>query len=172
MQRIIKNYPKSPVRPLAQNVLDLLAKQKNQQGQPIVADSARLSEPASQIYKYDANAIHFFVIIVNNEKTNVDALKTKLSDFNAKNYDIDDLQVNSLLLDDNFEMVTVGNFENGDKAVKYFNGINESKYIFARLENTGDFFDFIISVDNYPVFYKSKNIQQYLSFFQKNYPLK
>ena len=171
MQRIITKYPKSPVKPLAQNVLDLLGKKSNSQGQPIGSDSTQLPAPGPQIYTYDENAIHFFVIIVNNEKTNVDALKTKISDYDSKYFDSDNLQINSLLLDNNLEMVTVGNFDNGDKAVKYFNGINESTYIFTRLENTGDFFDFVISVDNYPVFYKSKNIQQYLRFFEKNYTL-
>ena len=173
MQRIITRYPNSQVKPLAQNVLSLLSNQRNSQGQLIVSDTTQQPpDPGLSIYNYDANAVHFYVLIVNNEKTSVDALKIKISDFNTKYHESDNLQVNSLLLDDKLEMVTVGNFENGEKAIKFFQEINSSKYIFARLENTGDYFNFAISTDNYPIFYRNKNIQQYLRFFEKNYPIK
>ncbi len=172
MQRIIIKYPKSNVKPLAQNILDFLSKQKNSQGKPIIIDTLQLPEPTEKIYSFDANAVHFFVILVNSEKTNVEALKIKIADFNIKNHDLENLQVNSLLLDNSLEMITVGNFDNSEKAMNYFNDINESKYIFTRLENTGDYYAFLISTDNYPILYKNKNIQQYLRFFEKNYPVK
>lgn len=172
MQKIIIKYPKSDVRPLAENVLSLLGKQQTTSGQTGKTDStASIPDFGSQIYAFDANAIHFYIIIVNNEKTNVDALKIKLSDFNTNYHGQDDLQVNSLLMDNKMEMVTVGNFTNSDKAMRYFNSINESKYIFNKLQNTGDFFVFIISADNYPIFYRSKNVQQYIKFFESNYPI-
>lgn len=172
MQRIIIKYPKSNVKPLAQNILDFLSKQKNSQGEPIITETVQLLDPAEKIYSFDANAVHFFVLLVNSEKTNVEALKIKISDFNIKNHDLENLQVNSLLLDNSLEMITVGNFDDSEKAMNYFNDINESKYIFTRLENTGDYYDFLISTDNYPILYKNKNIQQYLRFFEKNYPVK
>jgi hypothetical protein len=172
MQRIITKYPYSPVKPLAKNVLDLLSNQRNSQGQPLITDSTQVTPPdmGQTIYSYDAAAIHFYVLIVNNETVNVDALKTKISDFDSKYYNSDDLQINSLLLDNNLEMVTVGNFSNADKALNYFNVIKDSRYVFTKLQNTGEYYDFAISVDNYPIFYKNKNIQQYLRFFEKNYP--
>jgi tetratricopeptide (TPR) repeat protein len=172
MQRIVIKYPNSPVKPLAQNILDFLGKQRNSEGQPIIADSSQILEPGQKLYSFDENAVHFFVILVNSEKTNVDALKIKLSDFNIKNHDVENLLVNSLLLDNNMEMITVGNFDNSEKAIIYFNGIFDSRYIFTRLENTGDYYVFLISTDNYPILYKNKNIQQYLRFFEKNYPVK
>jgi hypothetical protein len=172
MQQIVVKYPKSPVKPLAQNILDFLGKQTNVKGEPVIADSAEVLDPGVKMYSYDANAVHFFVILVNSVKTNVDALKIKLSDFNMKNHDVENLQVNSLLLDNNVEMITVGNFDNSEKAVTYFNGIADNRYIFARLENTGDYYVFLISTDNYPILYKNKNIQQYMRFFEKNYPVK
>ncbi|MEI6900132.1 MAG: tetratricopeptide repeat protein, partial [Bacteroidota bacterium] len=172
MQRIIVKYPKSPVQPLAQNVLSLLGKQRNSQGQTISSDSiTQLPDPGLSIYTFDGNAVHFFVLIVNNNKTSVDAMKIKIADFNTKYHESDNLQVNSLLLDNSQEMITVGNFESGDMVMKYFHEINDSKYIFTRLQNTGDYFEFAISTDNYPIFYKNKNIQQYLKFFEKYYPV-
>jgi tetratricopeptide (TPR) repeat protein len=173
MQRIITKYPMSEVKPLAKNVLDLLSNQRNSRGQLIIADSTELTpDQGPTIYTYDEGAIHFYVLIVNNETINVGAAKTKISDFNTKYYDTENLQINSLLLDNNMEMITVGNFTNAEKALNYFSYIKESNYIFAKLKNTGDYFDFAISVDNYPIFYKNKDIQQYLRFFEKYYPVK
>jgi tetratricopeptide (TPR) repeat protein len=172
MQRIIVKYPKSPVKPLAQNILDFLGKQRNSKGEPIITDSIQVIDPGEKIYSFDTKAVHFFVLLVNNEKTNVEALKIKLSDFNTKNHDAANLQVNSLLLDNNIEMITVGNFDDSERAVSYFNDINQSQYIFARLETAGEYYAFLISTDNYPILYKNKNIQQYMRFFEKNYPVK
>jgi hypothetical protein len=171
MQRIIVKYPRSPVKPLAQNVLDFLGKQRNSQGQPIITDSIQVIDPGEKIYSFDTKAVHFFVLLVNNERTNVDALKIKISDFNTKNHDAASLQVNSLLLDNNIEMITVGNFDDSERAISYFNDIYKSQYIFARLETAGEYYAFLISVENYPILYKNKNIQQYMRFFEKNYPV-
>ena len=142
------------------------------QREPIITDTIQLIDPGEKIYSFDAKAVHFFVLLVNNEKTNVDALKIKISDFNTKNHDAANLQVNSLLLDNNIEMITVGNFDDSERALNYFNDINQSQYIFAKLETTGNYFVFLISTDNYPILYKNKNIQQYMRFFEKNYPVK
>jgi hypothetical protein len=172
MQQIVIKYPGSPVKPLAQNILNMLGKEVKPGGEPLIADSSKLPEPDLKLYSFDPTSVHFFVILVNSEKTNVDALKIRLSDFNMKNHDVENLQVNSLLLDNNVEMITVGNFDNSDKAVIYYNGISDNRYIFTRLENTGDYYIFLISTDNYPILYKNKNIQQYMRFFEKNYPVK
>jgi tetratricopeptide (TPR) repeat protein len=172
MQRIIIKYPKSPVKPLAQNILDFLGKQRNSQGEPIVTDTIQSIAPGEKLYSFNPNDVHFFVLIVNNEQTNVDALKIKISDFNTKNHDAAGLQINSLLLDNNLEMITVGNFDDSERAINYFNDINQSQYIFARLETTGGYFVFLISTENYPILFKNKNIQQYMRFFEKNYPIK
>jgi hypothetical protein len=114
--------------------------------------------------------MHFYVLVVNDELVDVDALKVKISDYNAKFHDLDNLMVNSLMLDNGKEMITVNNFTNGETAMNYFMGILNSKYIFTKLENAGEYFNFVISVENYPVLYKNKDIQQYLRFFEKNYP--
>jgi hypothetical protein len=111
------------------------------------------------------------VLIVDGNKIDVNALKIKIADFNQRYFSLDELQVNSLLLDNTLEMVTVNNFDDGQKAVDYLKAIRASKYVFTRLENIGDYSDFAISIENYPIFYRNKNIAQYQRFFERNYPL-
>jgi tetratricopeptide (TPR) repeat protein len=171
MRGIIKKYPKSSVKPLAENVLAFLDKGKGTTLASGKADTIPgvIEEP--KIYSYNAKAIHFYVLIVENNIVNVNALKVKLADFNAKFHDLDNLQVNSILLEGTREMVTVSNFNDADKAINYFVSIHESQYIFGKLENVGNYTDFVISADNYPIFYKNKNEKQYLKFFEKNYSI-
>jgi tetratricopeptide (TPR) repeat protein len=172
MQRILVKYPKSPVRPLAQKVLDYLKNQRNSKGERIVTDSTALPEPASRLYTFNPNSIHFFILIADNNRVDISALKIKIADFNSKYHSLESLQVNSLLLDGPQEMITVNNFDSDDKAMDYFSSIQNNPYIFTKLENTGGYSDFVISADNYPIFYRSKDIKQYLKFFEKYYPLK
>ncbi len=171
MNKVIKDYPRSSVKPLAENVLIFLGTQKDSQGKPIATDSVSVVDNTQKLYKFDPAAVHFYVLVVNDNLVDVDALKTKMSDYNLKFHSLENLMVNSLLLDQGRQMVTVNNFDNSETAMNYFLGILDSKYIFTKLENAGEYFAFVISVENYPILYKNKDILQYLRFFEKNYPV-
>ncbi|MCX6268151.1 MAG: tetratricopeptide repeat protein [Bacteroidetes bacterium] len=170
MHKVILDYPKSEVRPMAENVLAFLGTQKDSKGEPIKTDSVTIQDNTEKLYSFDPNAMHFYVLVVNDDRVDVDALKVKITDYNTKYHDLENLMVNSLLLDNGRQMITVNNFDNSETAMNYFLGILSSKYIFTKLENTGEYSNFVISVENYPVLYKNKDIPQYLRFFEKNYP--
>ena len=172
MNQVIRDYPKSGVRHMAENVLAFLGAGSGTPGQSTPADSSRALDNALKLYKFDANAVHFFVLIVDGDLVDVDALKVKLSDYNTKFHDLDKLMINSLLFDNKQQMITINNFENSDKALNYLTGIRDSKYIFTKLENSGEYFNFVISDENYPVLYRNKDIGQYLRFFDKYYTIK
>jgi len=175
LSRIPREYPRSPVSTLAQEVLNSLTNPTGTGGQPgrNPADSASaMLVAAESIYKLDSTSVHFYVLIVDNNKVDVNALKIKIADFNSKMHDLEGLEVNSLLFDNNQEMVTVSNFEDARQAIRYIISIRDSRYVFTKVEAAGEYYDFIISVTNYPVLYKNKDIRKYLRFFEKNYPLK
>ncbi len=171
ISKVIKDYPKSEIKPLAENVLAFLGTQKDSRGQPIATDSTAIEDLTEKLYKFDPEAVHFYVLIVNGELVDVNALKIKISDHNSRFHDLDNLMINSLILDNTLEMITINNFSDSKKAMDYLLGIRDSKYIFTRLENTGAYYDFVISAENYPIFYRNKDISQYIRFFEKNYPV-
>jgi hypothetical protein len=171
LRKISQDYPASPISDLAKEVLASISPQSGQPGKS-PADPSVMLIAAESIYKMDPAAVHFYVIIVNNEKSDVNALKIKISDFNSKYHDLENLEINSLLFDNNLEMITISNFDNSAKAMNYLSSIRESKYVFTKLETAGDYKDFVISVTNYPVLYKNKDIDKYQKFFEKNYPIK
>jgi tetratricopeptide (TPR) repeat protein len=172
LQGIVKKYPKSSVKPLATSLLNYLSSRKGlKEGSMVPGDSAAAEEPELKIYSPHPGSVHFYVLLVDGSKIDVNALKIKIADFNSKFFSIDELQVNSLLLDNTTEMVTVNNFDDAKKAIDYYNSIKASKYVFTKLENIGDYTDFVISIENYPIFYRSKNKELYVKFFQRNYPV-
>jgi hypothetical protein len=160
------------VKKLAEQVLASLSNQRNSQGQPIIKDTTSVLPPEQNLYSYQPGSVHFYVLVVNGNLVDVIALKIKIADFNAKYFDLEGLQVNSVLFDNNREMITVNNFDNADKAVNYLINIRESKYIFTKLENAGEYADFVISVENYPILYRHKDIALYTRFFSNSYDLK
>jgi hypothetical protein len=99
---------------------------------------------------------------------NVYGAKVRITDFNTKNYSVENLQVNSVLLDNNRQMITVSSFAEIEKARRYFDGIKQDTYVFSGMRE-GTYDQFIISSENYPVFFKEKNTLAYLKFFTENY---
>ena len=170
LQAIVNKYPTHQVKPLAANILAYLSQQKNPKGDPVAApDATQPVDPSEKLYTYYPNSIHFFILIVDGSRIDVNAMKVKMSDFNSKYFRLDELQVNSLLLDNTKEMITVNNFYDAQKAVDYYLSIKDSPYVYNVLENVGNFSDFVISVENYPVFYKNKDTDLYKRFFGNNY---
>ena len=167
LEQLIQKYPESEVKPLAQNILDYLSSESSVSGEDSLGVSGEDDDFISP-YIYDPNAIFFYMLIVKEKSVNLNALKVKISDFNKKYYRLEKLTINSILLDNNRHMITVGNFGNMEYAMDYFNAISIDEYVFSSL-TPSDYKNFLISTENYPVFYKNKDTEQYSKFFEKNY---
>ncbi len=109
-----------------------------------------------------------FMIVADSKEIRLNPFKVKLSDYNIKYYSLDGLSINSLVLDNQHYLITIGNFNNSAKAKDYFDAITASDYVFADLKE-GTFYNFVISTENYPIFFKEKDIGGYSKFFEKNY---
>ncbi len=164
----IQIYPKSELKPLVEQILTRL---KSNDTLPESSGSTPGSGKVAatlKTYTKNQDAIHLFIIIADIRKINVNALKIKISDHNKKNNSLDNLSTSSLFLDDTRQMITVSNFENQEKAMMYFNALTKSQYVIGNLDEAG-WTPFVISVDNYPILYKNKDIETYLGFFEENY---
>ena len=102
-----------------------------------------------------------------NADGSIEPQKTRISDFDQTNFIGQSLQVQASVLDDNFQVLKIGPFENKAKAMEYYNlfmatptlsGLNDAGYT-----------TFAISAMNFGVFYKAKDIDAYASFFTENY---
>jgi tetratricopeptide (TPR) repeat protein len=171
--RLIRKYPDSEVKPLAQSVLTNIVKVNPEiQDESIImlTEKEEQEKPAEKVSPYKANpgGQHMFMIVADSKEMRLNPFKVKLSDYNQKYYSIENLKINSLVLDNEHYLVTVGNFNNSAKARDYFDAIILSEYVYADLK-PGTFYNFVISTENYPIFFKEKDIGGYSKFFEKHY---
>ena len=167
LHTIIDKYPLSPVKPMAKNLLNFwTGKDKKDAKSAAVADSVY---KLSKGYIYNENAIHIFTMIVSVDKNlKISDLKNLISDFNTKNFSTLNLTISNIFIDNTRQLISVSNFENKDKAMLYFNLLKSDNDIFSKL-SPSNYVQFIISVDNYPKMFKNKDVDNYNSFFLKNY---
>jgi len=194
LNKIAVDYPSSPIIPLVQEVLQKYSKKQppaaspaataqaattgNQQGS--APAQAPASAPATtgsiftsdtivpDIYRFNPKQTHFFIMMVDQNTVNINALKVRIADFNLKSFPNDNITVNAIVLESGWQMLTVSSFGNSEKAMNYFNTIMQSDYVLSQLK-TANYRSFVISMENYPVFYREKKYQGYINFFNKYY---
>ncbi len=167
LQNIIKKYPNSSVKTLSQNLLAHIAQNNPEYANIVPASTPEIKEAPSP-YTYNPKSQHMFMLIVDSREARLNPLKVKISDYNGKYYSLDNLSINSLVLDNKHYLVTVGNFNNSAKAMDFLNAISNSEYVYADLKQ-GSYQNYIISTENYVTFFKEKDIDAYKKFFDKNY---
>lgn len=169
LNEILELYPNSAVAPMAQSILNMLNKAYGL-GEPIanMDGSADTTKVIPAIYDFDRNAMHLVMIIVNSDNVEVDPLKIRLSDFKKKSFDILNVRIKSLMLDNKRTIVSIGNFENKEEADRFYIALSNDEYVFSGL-NPNDYDIVTISIGNYPIFYKEKDVEGYLLFFNEYY---
>ncbi len=193
LNKLLQKYPSSPVAPLVQEILQKYSKQttsataqatnttpaspkpqgtvpaQNQSGGPVQTEYIFTSDTVvPDIYKFNPKQTHFFIMMVDQNQVNVNAMKVRISDFDLKNFPNENITVNAIVLDNGWQMITVSSFGNSEKAMGYYNSIMQSEYVLSQLKS-GAFRSFVISMENYPVFYREKKYQGYINFFDKFY---
>ena len=165
LSQVMIKYPKDPVKEKAQEMLDLIRKQKNP-GETIGDSTAVIKQKTKFVFKEDGE--YYYVVVVENGKGDLNKFKNKLSDMNSEFYSTADLAVSTVFLDVTHQMVSVKAFDGMRKAMDYFNIADSNKEVFADLLK-GTYQTFVISAENYAVFYKDKNITEYELFFTRNF---
>jgi len=174
LELLTEKYPDSEVAPEAENILAYLNRDEpekepekvdvfNNEGTETAKDTV-----AKEIYTYNKRSTHFYMIIVENKKTDINQIKFGISNFNIDYFSTLEFNVSSALLNNDFQFVTVKSFKNKNQAMNYYESISEFGDFFKNLDK-GSYRHFIISSENFVKFYKDKNIANYYKFFKENY---
>jgi len=188
LNKLVLNYPSHPITPVAKEILQKydknappVAAQGNAGASPQNTNTANqpsgsTPDPFIQssdtvvpdIYKLNLNQTHFYIMMVDGNNVNVNAAKTRISDFITKNFNNASLSVNAIVLDGGWQMISISSFRNSQAAMDFYYTISKDDYVNAPL-NKSDYKQMVISMDNYPIFYREKKYNGYLNFFRKNY---
>lgn len=171
LTQVVVKYPKDPVKAKAQEMLDMIKKQKSPEP---TATTATVDTVATGVVKdkskfaFNQDGEYYCLIVVENGKGDLNKFKTKLSDFNSVSFGIDNITISSIFLDITHQVVSVKTFDGKEKAMDYYDAVNAKKELFSDLEK-GTYQSFVISSENYSIFYKDKNIEEYSQFFSENF---
>lgn len=167
LDKLIKEYPESSVSLFALDILRGVNAEYelNMKIPELPGDTIQKEEVKKSPYKYEPAVKHYLMIVSKTAKVKTDPLKIRISDFNKREYNIKGLSIKSLMLNEGNDIITINEFENLNEANLYFTNIKSSDYVFGGMNET-DFEIYPISVNNYPIFYREKNLGEYKEFFE------
>lgn len=157
LQEIVNKYPDNEVRSRAMDILNLMEGGKYGDDVGITSN-----------YKVQPNKPHHVMIIFNEITKENEEIKGNLSNYNTEYHEPEKLQVASMMLDNNTQFFLVKGFSNAAKAESYYNEIRYSKKIFPDTDSKNHQV-FIVSDHNFGVFFREKDIPEYMKFFTDNY---
>ncbi|NOT75459.1 MAG: tetratricopeptide repeat protein [Cyclobacteriaceae bacterium] len=153
----IKKYEDQPIHLYAQTLLEssrtFLEKTERSKG---IRFMASFDEP------------HYFVIVHRFPDNVSNIVSASLEKFNAEYFKSKKLETSNLLLNDQYALTFVSTITNQADALEYFNRF-KSILSTAKPFSTLNFHSFVITKDNFNIFYRNKALDEYLSFFDRHY---
>lgn len=164
LYRLVRTYPESSIKPHAMEVL-LKANEMYDLGLPVESARQKEKEPEKEYpYQYNPNEPHYVMIICHSKNVRVNPLKVRIGDFNKESFRMLQLQVKNVMLNKQETVITIEEFENAAKAGDYKTAMFLNDYIFGGIKEE-NYKVLLISKTNYPIFYKNKNVDEYIEFW-------
>jgi len=170
LAEVKSTYPESEITESVENILAYLY-----EAYPEIKEEEE-EIYAEEIYNLNEKAIHYFVIVADKNKVDINQLIFNLINFNIDNFDIDNLEANSESFAigtssgefENLQIISIKDFNNKDKGLKYYKLVLQDEDVFKDFDQA-DYQYFIISSDNYNTLIKDTSINRYLKYFKKHY---
>ncbi len=170
LDRLIKTYPQSSVTPLAQDILRNIGKTYDLEvAVEIPEDETETIAAPKSPYIDNPDAQYMVMLVCKTAKVRIDPLKVRLSDFNQREFSVQSLMIKNLVLDKDNSLITVGNFANRSAAIDYFEVLSQSDYVLGGMSKA-DYKVYPVSLSNYPIFYRNKDIDEYARFWDSVSP--
>jgi tetratricopeptide (TPR) repeat protein len=114
------------------------------------------------------DGLHYFLLVYKAESKLEDVVSKTLTSFCQTNFKDLQLKVSNLLLNDSYAMTLVTDLSGKAKALEFYKSFVEKQPTLTDLKNY-KFNTFVITKDNFDIFYRTKALDEYVQFFDKNY---
>lgn len=153
----LKKYPDGTLKPYAEK---LLASSKTFLDKVEKARGIRFAD--------QEGAIHFLVLVYDREDKITDVLSAECEAFNNTLYKQNRLQTSNLVFNETQAITMVSELPDKATALAYFDKF--TNWAGQRSSLTTYKFDtFVITKENFQIFYRTKALDEYLTFFDRNY---
>ncbi len=161
LEKVVKNYPKTEAEERAKEILTLL---ENPEKMIKINREIESGTP----YTFDTKDAHYFLLLMPKEKTDVNFIKTLLSDYHKDKFKIETFEITTTLFGNDKHLIMVKTFAGSKKATEYFNNFSSASKVNNELSKTASK-KLLISAQNFQHFFKHKDIEKYYEFFNRNY---
>ncbi|MDH5598871.1 MAG: hypothetical protein OEY34_07095, partial [Cyclobacteriaceae bacterium] len=157
LSEFIKNNPDSDLRPYAQKLLESSREFEEKQ---------RKAAGIKFIEFFEQE--HYFIILYPAKDKLTNTVTKALEDFNAKNFPTQQLNISSLIFNEEYHMTMVSEFPGAKSSIIYNEYFTLDKVIndIIPLNRAKKF---VITKDNFTIFYQTKELEGYLRFHQEFY---
>ena len=159
LERIVNKYPMDEVKTRAVEILNLIEGSAYTSNNDIPLNQQYLDEPSTN---------HLVIVIFEKIDPNITTMQGELANYNDLYFKFDNLKISSLLLNNETQIVVVRDFPNAQKAMNYYNSMRYNEKVFKNFDKE-QYKVFAISNRNYGVFFREKDVSEYMKFFSKNY---
>jgi tetratricopeptide (TPR) repeat protein len=157
LDKFIKDYPTSEIIPYAQDLLkssrDFELKKEKEKGIQYIRS---FEEP------------HYFVLVSTREDALEEEASSALESFNASYFKELGLHVSTLTMNGSYSLTLVSDLPRLSSALEYYKAFIEKRSTFDGIKGY-KFSNFVITKDNFDIFYRTKGLDEYVQFFEKNY---
>ena len=157
LTEFIKEHPDSEITPYAKELLtaseNFLKKQRRLLG--------------TEFVKY-FDQEHYLVVVYDAGKGLTDKIYPLIESYNKSEFAEQELKTSNLILNDQQSITMVSSFADREEAISYFKKFVSEDVISEKTQNS-KIYKFVITKDNFNIFYQSKDLEAYLRFFDKNY---
>ncbi len=171
LQLLVKSYPNSNLVPRADAIILMLQKKygigitPEQQAALLAKDK---NQKQAGPYVFDATAPHLVMLLVKTGTIQIRPLVVRLSDFNKRYFPKGAPEIKNIPFNATHRLITIGNFDDLIQTTAYFRELQENAYVFSGIGKK-DYELYMISLKNYSLFYKDKNIPPYTEFYHEHY---
>ena len=169
---VVDDYPKTSVKPMAEEMIKRLQSSPNQSelGNGEESASGGDSGPAlNTIFVYSPEEEHLFLILADQRNVKIRELTKRVSNHNKRYFALDKLKVTSLPINENMLLISVSDFKDKQASLEYFKTIRRNTVLYGMIKRIGGNY-FVITSSNYKRLYQSKDLVGYRKFFDRYYP--
>lgn len=156
LSEFIKKYPKDPLKKYAEQLVtaskDFVVKMEKAKGIRFIAD---------------AKAPHLFVVVYSSSERITSPVVDALEKFNAAEFGKLKLTTSNVGMDDK-TLTLCSELPDKETALRYYYKFL-GQLLKAKPFSNYKFYTFVISKDNFQILYRNKALDEYLTFFDKNY---
>ncbi len=159
-------YPKDDVRNQAVGMLEAIRRVQNGAAAASKADSAAPQKKDKYFMREDVP--HYAAIVLKGRNIDANAFKSNLSDFNQQYFPAKNLSITGFPISEDYQIVQVKDFADKKDAMTYYEFVKGDKDVFKNIPLTSAEV-YIITTDNFKIFFHDKNSDDYKVFFNENY---